>query len=42
MGGIPVVAELQAHDVSRPGDRIPIDINMKRVAIFDVTTDKAL
>ncbi len=42
MGGIPVVAELQAHDVSRPGDRIPIDINMKRVAIFDLTTDKAL
>ena len=32
IGGAPVVAELMAHDVSRPGDRIPIDVNLKRAA----------
>ena len=42
LGGSAVVAELMAHDVSRPGDRIPIDVNLKRAAIFDATTDKAL
>jgi multiple sugar transport system ATP-binding protein len=42
MGGAPVVAELLAHDVSRPGDRVPIDINLKRASIFDATTEKAL
>jgi multiple sugar transport system ATP-binding protein len=42
LGGTPVVAELQAHDVSRPGERISIDINLRRAAIFDVETEKAL
>ncbi|HEX9906257.1 MAG TPA: sn-glycerol-3-phosphate ABC transporter ATP-binding protein UgpC [Propylenella sp.] len=42
MGGEPVIAELQAHDVSRPGERIPIDVNLKRAAIFDAETEKAL
>lgn len=42
MGGAPVVAELLAHDVSRIGDRIPIDVNLKRAVIFDATTEKAL
>ena len=42
MGGAPVVAELLAHDVSRPCDRIPIDVNLKRAVIFDALTEKAL
>jgi len=42
LGGQPVMAELQAHDVSRPGERIGIDINMARAAIFDATTERAL
>jgi multiple sugar transport system ATP-binding protein len=42
MGDAPVVAELLAHDVSRPGERIPIDINLKRASIFDAATEKAL
>lgn len=42
MGGAPVIAELQAHDVSLPGERIPIDINLKRATIFDADTEKAL
>ena len=35
LAGAPVMAELQAHDVSRPGERIAIDINMTRASIFD-------
>jgi multiple sugar transport system ATP-binding protein len=42
LGGAAVVAELQAHDVSRPGDRVPIDINLKRASIFDAKTEKAI
>ena len=42
MGATPVVAELQAHDVSRPGDRIRIDVNLKRASLFDAATEKVL
>ena len=42
MGGEAVIAELQAHDVSRPGEKIPIDVNLRRAAIFDAETEKAL
>ena len=42
MGSGPVVAELQAHDVSRPGERIPIDVNLGRAVIFDAATERAL
>jgi multiple sugar transport system ATP-binding protein len=42
LGGTPVVAELQAHDVSRTGEQISIDINLLRAAIFDAGTERAL
>jgi multiple sugar transport system ATP-binding protein len=42
LGSAPVVAELQVHDVSGPGDRVPIDISLKRAVIFDAITEKAL
>jgi multiple sugar transport system ATP-binding protein len=42
LGGTPIVAELQAHDVTRPGERTPIDINLTRAAIFDAQTERAL
>ena len=42
LAGAPVMAELQAHDVSRPGERIGIDINMTRASIFDGNTLRAL
>ena len=42
LAGAPVMAELQAHDVSRPGERIAIDINMTRASIFDGNTQRAL
>jgi multiple sugar transport system ATP-binding protein len=42
LAGAPVMAELQAHDVSRPGERLAIDINMNRASIFDAQTQRAL
>jgi multiple sugar transport system ATP-binding protein len=42
LGGEPVMAELQAHDVSRPGEEVQLDINMKRASIFDRTSEKSL
>jgi multiple sugar transport system ATP-binding protein len=42
LGGEPAVAELQAHDVSAIGDKVAIDINLKRAMIFDAETEKAL
>jgi multiple sugar transport system ATP-binding protein len=42
LAGEPVIAELQAHDVSRPGEHVPIDINMQRASIFDRRTERAL
>jgi multiple sugar transport system ATP-binding protein len=41
MGGEPVVAELQAHDVSGPGEKVRIDINLKRATLFDAETGQA-
>jgi multiple sugar transport system ATP-binding protein len=42
LGGKPVMAELQAHDVSRPGEKIPIDINLMRASLFDAESEKAI
>ncbi|MCW5625968.1 MAG: ABC transporter ATP-binding protein [Burkholderiales bacterium] len=42
LGGTAVVAELHAHDVSQPGERIPIDVNMNRAVLIDPTTDAVL
>ena len=42
LGGQPAIAELQAHDVSRAGERIEVDINLRRAVLFDPATGKAL
>jgi multiple sugar transport system ATP-binding protein len=42
LGGQSVIAELQAHDVSRPGERIRLDLNMTRAALFDAATEQAV
>jgi len=38
LGDTEVVAELQAHDVSQPGESIDLAIDMNRVVIIDPTT----
>jgi multiple sugar transport system ATP-binding protein len=42
LGGTPVLAELQAHDVSRPGEVVELAINLARASLFDATTEQAL
>ena len=42
LAGVPLLAELRAHDVSRPGERIALDIDLNRVSLFDAKTEKAL
>jgi multiple sugar transport system ATP-binding protein len=42
LGGIPVMAELEAHDVSRAGERISIDVNLNRASIFSAETERAI
>ncbi|HSO48592.1 MAG TPA: sn-glycerol-3-phosphate ABC transporter ATP-binding protein UgpC [Rhizobiaceae bacterium] len=42
LGGEPVMAELQAHDVSRPGEHVRLDINIGRAALFDRASEKAI
>jgi multiple sugar transport system ATP-binding protein len=38
LGGSSVVAELAAHEVSRPGEKINIDLDMNNAVIFDAQT----
>ncbi len=40
--GQPLVAELQAHDVSEVGARIALDLDMRRISLFDSATGAAL
>ncbi|MDW6023942.1 sn-glycerol-3-phosphate ABC transporter ATP-binding protein UgpC [Mesorhizobium sp. BAC0120] len=42
LAGQPVIAELQAHDVGRPGEKLAIDINLQRASIFDAGTERTL
>jgi multiple sugar transport system ATP-binding protein len=39
LGGAEVVAELQAHDVSQPGETIELGIDMNRVVLIDPATE---
>ncbi len=42
LAGEAVMAELQAHDVSQPGQQIAIDINLRRASLFDADSGRAL
>jgi multiple sugar transport system ATP-binding protein len=42
LGDQTVLAELQAHDVGGPGERIDVDLNLRRAAVFDPATGKAM
>ena len=42
LGGTSIIAELSAHDVSRPGEKTEIDIDMTRAVIIDPATEKVL
>jgi len=42
LNGVAVVAELEAHDVSRAGEKISVAIDNKRLILIDPDTDKVL
>ena len=42
LGGVEAVAELQAHDVSAPGERIELVIDMNRTVLIDAATDRVV
>ena len=39
MAGHPVMAELEAHDVERPGQKLPLHFDMNRIVLIDPETD---
>jgi multiple sugar transport system ATP-binding protein len=39
LGGADVIAELQAHDVSQPGETIELAIDMNRIVVVDPATE---
>ena len=42
LAGTPVVAELQAHDVERPGEQIELHVDMNRIVLIDPRTDAVI
>ena len=42
IAGQPAIAELQTQDVSHAGERILVDIDLRRAVLFDAETGKAL
>ena len=37
-----MVAELQAHDVSQPGERVELAIDMNRAVLIDPSTEQVI
>jgi multiple sugar transport system ATP-binding protein len=42
LNGSEVVAELQAHDVERPGEQLTLNADMNRAILIDPTTERVL
>jgi len=42
LGGVSVMAEVQAHDAQRPGEQIELDIDMGRAVLIDPETDRVI
>ncbi len=42
IGGVPATAELGAHGVSRPGETIALDLDLRRATLFDAATERSL
>jgi multiple sugar transport system ATP-binding protein len=42
LGGVEVSAELQAHDVSQPGEHIELAIDMNRTVLIDPASEKVI
>ena len=42
LGGTSIVGELDAHDVSKPGEKVSLDIDMTRAIIIDPQSEKVI
>jgi multiple sugar transport system ATP-binding protein len=42
LGGVPTVAELESHDVQRPGEQIDVDVDMNRAVLIDPETNRVI
>ena len=42
LGGTSIVADLAAHDVSKPGEKTHIDIDMTRAIVIDPATEQVI
>jgi multiple sugar transport system ATP-binding protein len=42
LGGTAVVAELQAHDVSQPGERVELALDMNRAVLIDPSNEQVI
>jgi multiple sugar transport system ATP-binding protein len=42
LGDASALAELQAHNISHPGETIALDVNLNRASLFDAATERAL
>jgi multiple sugar transport system ATP-binding protein len=42
LGGTSIVADLAAHDVSKPGEKTHIDIDMTRAIVIDPATERVI
>ena len=42
LGGIEVVAELEVHDVERPGDQVTLHFDMNRVVLIDPESEAVI
>jgi multiple sugar transport system ATP-binding protein len=42
LGGVPTVAELDSHDVQRPGEQIDLDLDMNRAVLIDPDSDRVI
>jgi len=42
LGGVPTVAELESHDVQRPGEQIDLDLDMNRAVLIDPESNRVI
>jgi multiple sugar transport system ATP-binding protein len=42
LGGVPTVAELEPHDVQRPGEHVDLDVDMNRAVLIDPDSNRVI
>jgi len=42
LGAAQVMAEFEAHDTGKPGETVPLDLNLSRASLFDAESQRAI